>query len=139
MGLFGIDVDTSAFKNPFSSNSATGAAAPNQESTSAPSFWSSWTGSATPDTEKKEKLDGENGLVDGVANGENGVANGENGVVQAGGKRRSKRRQCGGSFHPYTPSSNLASTASSFKGGRRRKSRKSYKKKSRRKSHRKRR
>jgi hypothetical protein len=114
-------------------NSVTGAES--TASPSAPSFWSSLTGSSTPVPKEEEKLDG---AVDGVANGENGVANGENGA-QAGGKRKSKRRQCGGSFHPYTPSSNLASTASSFKGGRRRKSRKSYKKKSRRKSYRKRR
>ena len=91
---------------------------------------SSWFGTNAQVTKKEEQLDG-------VANGENGVANGENGV-QAGGKRKSKR-QCGGSFRPYTPSSDLSSTASSFKGGRRRKTRKSYKKKSRRKSHRKRR
>ena len=56
------------------------------------------------------------------------------------GGRRKKQR--GGSFHPYTPSSDLSSTASAFKGGRRRrtrKSRKTYRKKSHRKSHRKRR
>ncbi len=64
---------------------------------------------------------------------------GDVGVIGGGRRKRKSKRQCGGSFHPYTPSSNLASTASSFKGGRRRKSRKSYKKKSRRKSYRKRR
>lgn len=61
-----------------------------------------------------------------------------------GGRRK---KQCGGSFHPYTEDSNSASTASIFKGGRRNKSRKvhrkvhrkSHNKKSRRKSHTKRR
>jgi len=47
-----------------------------------------------------------------------------------GGRRR---KQCGGSFHPYTPSSDLSSTASVFKGGKR----KTYRKKSHRKSHKK--
>jgi len=53
-------------------------------------------------------------------------------LVQLGGRRR-RKRQCGGSFHPYTPSSDLSSTASVFKGGRR----KTYRKKSHRKSHKK--
>jgi hypothetical protein len=58
-----------------------------------------------------------------------------------GGRRIRRRKQCGGSFHPYTEHSNSASTASVFKGGRKRRTRKSYKKnkKSRRKSHTKRR
>lgn len=54
---------------------------------------------------------------------------------QFGGRRRRKmKKQCGGSFHPYTPSSDLSSTASAFKGGRRKRT---YRKKSHRKSHKK--
>lgn len=113
---------------PASITGSTGAAP--ATSTSAPSgMFSGLFGATAPAPKEEEQL---NGVANG-ANGVNGVANG----VQAGGKRKSKR-QCGGSFHPYTQTDS-ASTASSFKGGRRRKTRKSYKKKSRRKSHRKRR
>jgi hypothetical protein len=52
------------------------------------------------------------------------------GPPAVGGRRK---KQCGGSFRPYTPSSDLSSTASVFKGGKR----KTYRKKSHRKSHKK--
>ena len=64
----------------------------------------------------------------------------QNAEQLGGGRRRKMKKQCGGSFHPYTPSDS-ASTASVFKGGRRRRTRKSRKvhRKSHKKSYRKKR